>query len=44
MSDLVFYHAADLRQKILCDNMVEMSVLWGGFVLDAFRKLNPLFL
>lgn len=42
--DLVLNHAADLGQKILADDTVEVTVLWGGFVLDAFCQTNPLFL
>ena len=44
VSDLVLDHAADLRQEVLADDTVEMAVLWGGFVLDAFCQTDPLFL
>ena len=44
MSDLVLNHAADLRQEVLADDTVEVAVLWGGFVLDALRQTDPLFL
>lgn len=44
VSDLVFNHAAYLREKILADDMVEVTVLWGGFVLDALCQADPLFL
>lgn len=42
--DLVFNHAADLRQEVLGDNTVKVAVLWGGFVLDALCQTDPLFL
>lgn len=41
---LVLNHAADLRQEVLADDTVEVAVLWGGFVLDALRQTDPLFL
>ena len=44
VSDLVLNHAADLWQKVLADDTVEVAVLWGGFVLDAFCQIDPLFL
>lgn len=44
VSDLVLNHAADLRQEVLADDTVEVAVLWGGFVLDAFCQKDPLFL
>lgn len=44
LSDLVFNHAADLRQEVLADDTVEVAVLWGSFVLDALCQTDPLFL
>lgn len=43
VSDLVFNHAADLGQKILADDTVEVAVLMGDFVLDALCQTEPLF-
>lgn len=43
VSDLVLNHAADLGQKILADDTVEVAVLMGGFVLDALCQTDPLF-
>ena len=44
MSNLVLNHAADLGQEVLTDDPVQVAVLWGGFVLDAFCQIDPLFL
>lgn len=43
VSDLVLNHAADLWQKILADDAVEVAILWGCFVLDALCQTDPLF-
>lgn len=44
VSDLVLNHAADLRQEVLADDTVEVAVLWGDLVFDAFCQTDPLFL
>ena len=43
VSNLVLNHAADLRQEVLADDTVEVTVLWRGFVPDAFCQTDPLF-
>lgn len=43
-SNLVLNHAADLRQEVLTDDTVEVAILWGGFVFNAFCQIDPLFL
>lgn len=44
LSDLVLNHVADLRQEVLANDTVEVAILWGGFVLDAFCQTEPLLL
>lgn len=44
VSDLVLNHVADLRQEVLANDTVEVAILWGGFVLDAFCQTEPLLL
>lgn len=44
LSDLVLNHVAYLRQEVLANDTVEVAILWGGFVLDAFCQTEPLFL
>lgn len=43
VSDLVLNHVADLRQKILADDAIEVAILWRCFVLDALCQSDPLF-